>query len=78
VKPAEQVLGSTAELKESIQVNMLTEISGGFSCQARIILGKGKRMNLTGEGTRVSRFGRTEIASGVVLEIELPIAKLTR
>lgn len=65
-----------AYVNEDMRVNILAEISGGFSSRCCFKIARGCEVRLTGDGTRVSKFGQVDICNGVTLDIELPISKL--
>jgi hypothetical protein len=75
-KPSPPTFSGTAEVKEDIGVNLLAEITGGFSSRLRLRLAAGKKLAIVGDGTRVSKFGRVDLGNGVSIDVEIPISKL--
>lgn len=67
---------ATARTREAMRVNLLAEITGGFSSRCCFHIAKGREVRLTGDGTRVSKFGQIDLCDGVAIDIELPISKL--
>jgi hypothetical protein len=67
---------ATARTREAMRINLLAEITGGFSSRCCFHIAKGREVRLTGDGTRVSKFGQIDLCDGVAMDIELPVSKL--